>query len=230
VPETAQPSPAAQKAKKEPLQGDLRKYLRQTPFGTMIHHPLMVYLGVNVEHAAYVHYVIEQKQRHMQKCRVKGDYLGVLAMYERPYLLQGLTNEMPFMDHGMYWEALGEVWTDIEAPWPNRDIFLDLFRNDRPKRERMMKKGEHKAFAKLPKTITVYRGFIGRRGRGLSWTTSREKAIWFAKRFAEVNEGTSQVMTGVVNKSDVLAFFTRRKESEIVVDPAMVRRQIKEAV
>jgi hypothetical protein len=77
-----------------------------------------------------------------------------------------------------------------------------------------------------PRWSPVYRGFIGQRGKGLSWTTDREKAVWFAERFACLEElGRPRLVSGHAVKKDVLAYFTRREEAEIVIDPTKVKRQ-----
>jgi hypothetical protein len=76
----------------------------------------------------------------------------------------------------------------------------------------------------MPDEFPVYRGFIGKRGKGLSWTIDQSKAEWFARRFAMLTHlGQPRLMEGIVKKKDVLAYFNGWKEKEIVVDPANVR-------
>ena len=64
--------------------------------------------------------------------------------------------------------------------------------------------------------ITVYRGFNKySREDGNSFTLSKDKAIWFSKRFGD---------EGYVNKyeihiDNVIAFITDRNEAEIIADP-----------
>ena len=67
--------------------------------------------------------------------------------------------------------------------------------------------------------ITIYRGFNKySREEGNSYTLSKDKAIWFSRRFSKENEA------GHVNKykihiDNVLAFITDRGEAEIVAMP-----------
>lgn len=74
--------------------------------------------------------------------------------------------------------------------------------------------------SKLPKgAIQVYRGQIGEQLGGISWTTDLE----IAKRFALTGGGRQPVSGGVVfkaqvNRKHVLAFLTKRSESELIID------------
>ena len=84
----------------------------------------------------------------------------------------------------------------------------------------------HEALRNLPDEFPVYQGFQGRRDKGIAWTTDREKAVWFANRFAVLDRfGEPKLLTGVTLKKDVLGYFTGRGESEVVIDPAKVKKQ-----
>lgn len=72
----------------------------------------------------------------------------------------------------------------------------------------------------MPEEITVYRGIRGRGSlKALSWTTDIEKAEWFAKRW----DKNGKVYSVNVSKDDVLAVFSSRGESELVVDYTKLR-------
>ena len=58
---------------------------------------------------------------------------------------------------------------------------------------------------------------------GWSWTTEKAKAEWFARRFAALDRVKPKVITGIVAKNDVIAYFGRRKEAEVVCRPKAVR-------
>lgn len=212
--------------KNEPLDPKLRHYLQDTGDGLVLRHPLLVHPGVIVEHAAWINWTVKQKEMSIEECRQKQDWEAVLRHYETCYLLDGFRDEAKNFDDATYWKLLAYVYTTQEQLWPNKKVFLQLFQAPRPQRENLMEPMEQRAFAKLPESFPVYRGFIGERGKGLSWTTDKGKAIWFAERFACMEElGKPKVVTGHVAKGDVLAYFTRRKESEIVVNPTRVARQ-----
>lgn len=52
------------------------------------------------------------------------------------------------------------------------------------------------------------------------WTRDLSKADWFSRRFGE-----GYVLEGVANKKDVLAFFSRRGEEEIVIKAEKVENK-----
>ena len=60
----------------------------------------------------------------------------------------------------------------------------------------------------------------GRNPKGMSWTRDLKKAEWFAGRF-----GKGYVLEGTAEKKDVLAFFGRRNEEEIVIEAKSVKNK-----
>ena len=81
-----------------------------------------------------------------------------------------------------------------------------------------MEQEERKALAALPDRLTIYRGVHIKKGtlRGLSWTLDRERAEWFANRWAKRRP---YLVEAEVLKSDVRAYFLDRNEAEIIVLP-----------
>lgn len=65
--------------------------------------------------------------------------------------------------------------------------------------------------------ITVYRGVRVNDYKGLSWTTDKLRAEWFAKRFG-IDGEKGYVFVGQIKKKDIIAFFDNRNESEVVCD------------
>jgi hypothetical protein len=66
-------------------------------------------------------------------------------------------------------------------------------------------------------TITIYRGVRVNNYRGLSWTTDKNVAEWFAKRFGN-NGDKCFVFTGIITKKNIIDIFNCRNEKEIVCD------------
>lgn len=56
--------------------------------------------------------------------------------------------------------------------------------------------------------------------RGLSWSVSKEIAVWFAKRWSHKD---ARLLTGMARKSDVYMYSNERGEREVVVNPRRVR-------
>ena len=73
--------------------------------------------------------------------------------------------------------------------------------------------------AKLPddSMITIYRGVKENDYKGLSWTTNKNTAEWFARRFSH-NVDKVYLFSGQLKKKDIIAFFDCRNENEVVCD------------
>lgn len=65
--------------------------------------------------------------------------------------------------------------------------------------------------------ITVYRGVKENDYKGLSWTTNKNTAEWFARRFL-YNVDKVYLFSGKLKKKDIIAFFGCRNENEVVCD------------
>lgn len=87
----------------------------------------------------------------------------------------------------------------------------------------LMYDDEYETYTALPESFIAYRGVApGRNPNGMSWTREYDKAEWFSNRFGE-----GYVLEGTVNKKDVLAFFSRRGEEEIVIEAKNVQNKQK---
>ena len=82
---------------------------------------------------------------------------------------------------------------------------------------------ERRYFANLPSRLTIFRGSHSKSIQSWSWTLDEKKALGFAKRLERLGVGIPRVATGKAKKSDVIAYFSRRKEKEIVIDPSKVK-------
>jgi len=87
-------------------------------------------------------------------------------------------------------------------------------------RERLLQEGDP-----LPDDgpFTVYRGVAGhgakRRLRGISWTASLDKAIWFAERFAESSKIEKPMVYQVTIMAEhVYVYSNDRNEQEFLCD------------
>lgn len=82
----------------------------------------------------------------------------------------------------------------------------------------LMEDTDYAIYTNLPDEFTVYRGVgVGRNPKGLSWTRSYNKAVWFANRFNRDGK-TGYVQGAVIKRDKVLAYFNTRNEDEIVAN------------
>ena len=133
---------------------------------------------------------------------------------------------------------LAHAWILEECPNQDRNVskreLLALFRSVPP--EFLMNQEERAAYKSLEDIVTVYRGVTSynvKNVKALSWTLDRDTAEWFAHRFGK--DGT--VYTAQIKKEDICAYFSGRKESEVIVNPDRLeqimvapRQQIRETM
>ncbi|HHF3138001.1 TPA: hypothetical protein ACPJ18_004137 [Vibrio alginolyticus] len=118
-------------------------------------------------------------------------------------------------DDATYWNVLGSLWKDV-GEVQQQSLWLPLFRSSRRSRHKIMTSSERKEFARLPEMVTAYRAINGESeiSTAISWTLSPE----IAQRVFSHN-GKRQVVKRQFNKKQILAYFSRRNEQEIIVIP-----------
>lgn len=181
----------------------------------MLKHPLVFWMGpVNVD---MINEMYRQKSKAVDEASQNREWNRFIFMHERPYRIAAFTQIAEELTPEEYWPLLGDIWTDTENQWQYIDELKDLLTYDLPSRDLIMEEDERASLAAMPDEIKIYRGYqVGKNESGLSWTTDRSRAQWFAGRLA-LDDDEPAVMEAVVNKKDVIAFFSRRGENEIVL-------------
>lgn len=93
---------------------------------------------------------------------------------------------------------------------------MSLFKSANP--DMLMTEEKLEVFNSLDDEITIYRGVTSYNAdneKALSWTLDYDKAERFAKRFGEAGI----VYEAQIEEAHILAYFNRKNESEIIVDP-----------
>ena len=130
------------------------------------------------------------------------------------------------IDPKIYWEYLGEAYVGSDGNHKGMPIIKQMFLKDLPFREHLMTPEEREYLAALPEEITIYRGcsVLESEGKyhGISWSLNEAKAKFFAfeeirNRYRKNQRNT--VIQKTVSKSDVVAYFNRREEEEIIYIP-----------
>jgi hypothetical protein len=144
----------------------------------------------------------------------KRNWSTYIFLHEGPHRLHALTECIRFGLSGPeYWSLVGDVWVDSENIHQNLQEWRRVWRSQEPGREKCMNDDERAVLASLPDLVQVWRGTAYQKSiRGISWTTIRDKAKWFAKRFSH----GGLVAEATVAKKDIKAVFLERKESEVV--------------
>jgi hypothetical protein len=198
-------------SKAEPLLHELRPFAHDK----LLHHPLIVEY-VEPDRAAVVNARYRDLRRQADDSIAEEDWSGYIFLHARPYRLDALAKCVDLGVSGSeYWRLVGEVWTDSENIFQNRRRWKRLWSSKEPEREACMDKQERARLAGFPDWFTVWRGTARQQSiKGLSWTTDKEKAVWFAERSAI--ETQPLLVAGTVSKKDVKAVFLGRNETEIV--------------
>jgi hypothetical protein len=196
----------------EPLHPDLEAHLIMTDFGRMVHHPLIIEI---MPRPAMVNYRYEAKRKALHEAMSDSNWHQAVWLHERPYRLDAFMQIEDDLDDDEYWSILADIWLDSENIWQNLDQWRELFESTRSGSP--MTDEEEAALAAMPDPVPVYRGSVEDANEyGLSWTTDRERAEWFAVRMTADDE-VGVVLDGLVAKEHVAAYFTGRGEDEIVV-------------
>jgi len=151
-----------------------------------------------------------------------------LMMLDRPWrwwVLKGTLRR--HADCGwVFWPLFLAWWDDGETKLTHgfASMLSRVVRNCGPAHN-YMKPEDKSFFDALPEWVPVYRGTRrpSNNMNGISWTTDRDMAEWFARRYDGVDEGHGVLLSGRVRRSNIFAAFTERGESEVLCLPQHVR-------
>ena len=195
------------------LHPDLQPYLEDGILGPQLRHPLVY--AVPLWTKAHANHMYEQKKSDLEKAIAEKKYSQIIFLHERPYRLEAFVQITKELSDAKYWSLLASVWTDTENGWQNLPTWRALFWSKRPGRENLMDADERFTLANLPEIVEIYRGCVnGINEDGISWTLNRDKAEFFANRFSK----GGIVLSKQINKSDIIAVFNGRGESEVIVN------------
>lgn len=205
---------------------ELVDYIQKMSRGVLLlNHPLVQTAMFNPSKAALQNRQLALKKELVEEARQAKDWHKFVFLHERPYRAQALAVVRAEAMDGDHHELIASVWIDSDNVWQSKKDWARLLSSlDDPRR--MMDDEERDAFLKLPFKIDVYRGLRNPRHNklGISWTTDRAKAEWFANRYRSP-DCRPCVLVGRITKPNVLALFLGRSENEIVAFAHHVRQR-----
>lgn len=152
------------------------------------------------------------------------DVIAVYIMLNKTYGLTFLKYAKQYLSAKDLSEILVDAWIRSENPNMDANVtkseLAAMF--EQADKAALMTDEERKRLSAMDDIITIYRGVTphnAKNVRALSWTTDIKKAEWFANRFGQ--SGT--VYKTQISKAKVLAYFTSRGESEIIVNPKEIK-------
>lgn len=199
--------------RQEALHPDLVEYQHEIPrLGMCIRHPLVFSIPHCDAMNSFVNLQYLRKKAAVKRARDHGEWSHYLVLHERPYRWEALQEIRRGPNANEFAKLFSWVWTDSENIWQNESIIRNIMSSPRMTKTAMMENDELLAFDNLDDPVQVYRGHQQHNRLGLSWTTNRDTAVWFARRF----NTTGYVTHGFVDKANVFAYFLGRNESEVV--------------
>lgn len=207
-----------------PLDPELEEHMTLDGELISIKHPLVYSIMHTPMSNGRVNAQLRLKKEAINDAIAANDFESFISLHERPYRLQAFLQVHFGMTDQEYWEHLSYLWMDTENLWQEHILWRAAIGNPkrRGRRHHFMMGQERNALTAMRSPLRVYRGTSApdQMGCGLSWTLDKDRATWFAARFANLRETEEPiVLTGTVMKSKVVAYFLGRGEDEIVVLP-----------
>lgn len=166
------------------------------------------------------------KWRSQMRDIIKGSNLFhiVNILMNKPYRLQFLKTIMRMVSKQDFGACLRDAWMSTEnismQEGVSTEDLVDMFQY--ADLSTLMTKDEFETFLyfKQVSRMTVYRGITGYNKGSLpdamSYTDDIKVAEWFANRY---NQPDGEVIEKKIDTSCILAYFTDRSESEVVINP-----------
>src|SRR4051812_1452054 len=205
---------------------DFDEYIQKLPTGVLLlNHPLVQVMMYDPNKSALANKQYEYKRKAVEVAQREKDWHKFVFLHERPYRAQALTVVRALDPDVVHYELIEDVWTDSENIWQSQRDWERLLTN-LPEPHKLMNDEEREAFGKLPDKVSVYRGVrTPRHNRlGLSWTTDRARADFFAERYRMHPKSMPAVLGGFVLKRQIIALLLGRGENEVVVPGKRVKQ------
>jgi hypothetical protein len=190
--------------------------------GNSIQHPFMWRVDVEANEISEINQTFASRLEESEMALAGKEWDCFFNVVERPCQFKMLEQHMAQMDDEQYARTFADIWVHSEEIWSNAEVIQRLLVARRPVRDLVMTEKEKSHFDNLPERIPLFRGFSHGNEAGLSWTLCEERAIWFARKDADQSH-PPMLVRGSCAKGDVIAFFGRRSEQEILVLPQAVR-------
>lgn len=208
---------------------------------TMIQSPFVYSVPHAPELNAFMNRQYEQKVMMFEAAQARGDYDQALWMVEKPFRAQFLSRwadeagmdlvgpEAVFAEREnqrRWWTMIRGAWMESENIFQNveawRHVFLEKDCFAAVGRSLVMNDNERRTIRdhrNRNAPVLIYRGQQIGHAPGWSWTTDKDKALWFSRRF---NTGAGCLLEGTVLPNRIIACFDERGESEVVCNPEHV--------
>lgn len=208
----------------EPLDPELEGFVvNRGILGWMVDHPLV---SAPSSPAFIANDAYSVRKELLDRALDLGDWSQVVRLHEKPYRIDAFVKYVAGRDFRLVdansdlRELVTDIWTGSESISEDRALWAKLFRGWLPGSGLLLATEEGRdKFELLPESLVVFRGSRGEIVQGVcSWTTSEQRAIWYARRFG----GGGYLARGMVTKSAVMGFVSEEDDEELIVDASHV--------
>lgn len=212
----------------EELCEELSEYIEDCSIGgLMIRHPLVYSVPYFPPLNKQLNLSLKYKQEALDKALREENWGSYIFLHERPHRFNAL-NEIhkSIKKEKEYWELFVSIFVDSECLWAYDKYIKTILKKGMPNPHYVMNEEDLAIYDNLPDTLRIYRGYT--KGseycnrQGYSWTLNYNTANFFSNRL-KPKDHKPGVVSGMVNKKDIVLFTNRRSELEIVVDPRKVK-------
>lgn len=212
--------------KGEPLDPALMEYVRAYEYlGEMVDHPLV---RCSASMPCVANAIYSSKKAWLEQVIAAGDWTAIVDLHENHHRLEAFLQYVAGRDARLVdldiemRELATLIWSNSERIWEERGLWEGLFRGWRPGDGLLLADGESRdVFESMPESFVVFRGSRGPELEGTrSWTTSKERALWYAQRFP----GSATLMRGMVDKAAVVGCISSEQDLEYVIDTRHIRK------
>ena len=220
------------KYKEETLCKELAGCIVQFPWGRMIKHHFInsTYHSEpnnKDKENGKMNEILRIRKANHHEFISKNDFDSAAWSIEKPWRIKWLNENKELIVRkvglSIYYQIISNVFVGFDNPHRDKHEILELaYFGANPRL--MMNEEELSEFDKLPDSIQVWRGVTADRSRnefeflGNSWTLDYEQAFWFTDRRGFGENEYPLVYGLTINKEDVLSYFSRSNESEILID------------
>ena len=157
--------------------------------------------------------------QQVESARKSNDWDTFVALHRPTEREMAFYENCEHMDRDDYYRIGGNIWTDPEIIHSGSCFVAGVINasDDVEIRHQIMSNDERDELASTSHRIRIFRSHLDWNRDGFCWTLDRKIALEFAHGY-----DWPSLTSAFASKSDVLAYFLRRGESEIIIHPSNI--------
>ena len=205
------------------LHPDLRSCLRDG----WITHPLLELQCRKPGEYRRINTLYNLRRQKVETARQSNDWDTLIALHRPTEREMAFYENSEQMERADYYRIGGNIWMDPEIIHSGSCFVAGLISmsDDVIIRRGIMTNDERDQLASLSDRVRIFRSHLDWNRDGFCWTLDRDIALEFAHGY-----DWASLTSAYAEKSDILAYFDRRGESEIIIHPSNISEPETETV